>query len=1071
MIGLDDWADLAERDLLQESASLLESGEGLPLDTGVDGVLRSYNALEALVGRPGKLPEREARAALFQEGDPLGGVLFVFTCFEAARWFEELRRWSDRSRHSLETPDDDLLDAIRHDSGETRWEGVAAVSRALGMVPELSWAEDVEMLMNSAPSDLQDSVTLSRELQREIARVTDVLVSGRADARGGSSQIGTSSVAWEWKNPGRVFSALRGVKPDRFDEVDLSELGSLFLEAETTEECWTHLSRLHESHLLDPKGVRDYISGRSDHEYRALHTRLFLGYRWRRSPRSLKIRIHPRTGPKRWESPSRRLSATALVEDPQSLSQSGMIVYAADHTMHDLPKGSTVLDLAYSIHSGIPAFVQGGRARGMSLRPLDPLAPGDVVHLALREHAQPLPPEWKRASKTDPVLLKRGWRRAYGKRLRVRGSRRIQAELVESGFPTPLPLEELESIVLKQTRRLFPKKAKGKSDSWWLEAVGTAFETSPEALEILTPVLNDAEVRRLVSRCTKEAVEILIEREVANRFSKDHTVEFCEECRPMEAEMVRGTNLLLEAVARKVVRVHDRSFHDHDLNEEMQPISLSDDFVDQFILVEAEDRAGLASDLSSVFTDMDILLREIHGTQTDPGYAIVRLLPAPIPESLFQSLVSRIKPMPGVRKVWTKAGKPPTVERLYLPPRADRSRTLATRASGPNVCPFYVGNQVPAPELVYGPDEATDTLVGLVLERWAGRGEGRAVLYDKLRSGKSTVFRRLHWFLEAAHEYGEGTFLHVEGRKGRKDSWRTFQARIAERIATEVGQRFGAAPIGSINKTDRDALLRILHHVSAVLDIPVAISFDEFTPLVESSAEKGDLPDLLEALGEIQKMRGIAVCLIGPPLPFHGLSPEIREQLTRGVELPHRSFNEKETHSLFRAGKSTDPIIVSEAAALEAHRVTDGNPFLLQSIALSAWKHLRSESHGRPKFYRKLIEEQCNIVADSPGLLSRFTWPNTISDPLYGPSKALRDLVADWCGEPGRAEIPFEELRLQVEASECLDTSEMEVLVERLAQRGLWAVTRDRRGSRFLAVPPLLGLALKEDQNRRGATS
>ena len=181
---------------------------------------------------------------------------------------------------------------------------------------------------------------------------------------------------------------------------------------EDVSDCYKALGILHSTWQMIPGRFKDYISTPKSNGYRSLHTALIF-------ENSMRMEVQIRTREmhelnefglaahwayKQGERPDGQVGwlrdlieivdeshdAEELLEHTKlAIYQDRIFAFTPKGALHQLPKGSTPVDFAYSVHSDLGNFAVGAKINGRHMPLRTVLANGDVVELIKSRNASP----------------------------------------------------------------------------------------------------------------------------------------------------------------------------------------------------------------------------------------------------------------------------------------------------------------------------------------------------------------------------------------------------------------------------------------------------------------------------------------------------------------------------------------------------------------------------------------------------------------------------------------------------------------------------------------------------------
>ncbi len=181
---------------------------------------------------------------------------------------------------------------------------------------------------------------------------------------------------------------------------------------ETPEDCYRALGVLHTTWQSIPGRFKDYISTPKSNGYRSLHTtlifensmRMEVQIRSREMHRTNEFGLAAHWAYKQGDAPDGQVGwlrdlieivdashdAEELLEHTKlAIYQDRIFAFTPKGALHQLPKGSTPVDLAYSVHSDLGNFAVGAKINGRHMPLRTTLNNGDVVEIIKSRSASP----------------------------------------------------------------------------------------------------------------------------------------------------------------------------------------------------------------------------------------------------------------------------------------------------------------------------------------------------------------------------------------------------------------------------------------------------------------------------------------------------------------------------------------------------------------------------------------------------------------------------------------------------------------------------------------------------------
>jgi guanosine-3',5'-bis(diphosphate) 3'-pyrophosphohydrolase len=181
---------------------------------------------------------------------------------------------------------------------------------------------------------------------------------------------------------------------------------------ESQNDSYLALGILHSTWQMIPGRFKDYISTPKSNGYRSLHTalifensmRMEVQIRTREMHRTNEFGLAAHWAYKHGERPDGQVGwlrdlieivdeshdAEELLEHTKlAIYQDRIFAFTPKGALHQLPKGSTPVDFAYSVHSDLGNFAVGAKINGRHMPLRTVLANGDVVELIKSRNASP----------------------------------------------------------------------------------------------------------------------------------------------------------------------------------------------------------------------------------------------------------------------------------------------------------------------------------------------------------------------------------------------------------------------------------------------------------------------------------------------------------------------------------------------------------------------------------------------------------------------------------------------------------------------------------------------------------
>ena len=473
-----------------------------------------------------------------------------------------------------------------------------------------------------------------------------------------------------------------------FDEI--YDFYAMRIIVDTELECYTALGLIHEMFKSVPGRFKDYISTPKPNMYRSLHTTV-IGRDG--IPFEVQIRtweMHHvaeygicahwkyKTGEKGKEDIDKKLEwVSKLVEtesntkDPDEFLEAfktdifhdETFVFTPKGDVLALPQGSTVIDFAYSIHSGVGNSMVGAKINGMIV-PID-RAPvtGDIVEILTSSSSKGPSRDWLNIVKTSEARTKiRSW---FKKEKRpeniVAGKAMVDTEFRRwSKNYTEAQRNEVVATVGQRLGFMSAddlyntlgyggisiSKVAGKFHDEFEKTVVIEVEETPEELTV-------DKVKTVAPKNIKSNGGIVVDG------AKGCLVKFARCCNPLPGDSVigfitKGYGISVHNVdcpnvvqGRANPENADRWVEAHWENGNSSSSGNTDMYEAQ-INIYVFDRLGIIADISVALSEMKVFLLQINTTKSGGERSVINLKISCKNVDHYRSIVSKIKSIDGV---------------------------------------------------------------------------------------------------------------------------------------------------------------------------------------------------------------------------------------------------------------------------------------------------------------------------------------------------------------------------------------------------------------------------------------
>ena len=461
---------------------------------------------------------------------------------------------------------------------------------------------------------------------------------------------------------------------------------------DTELECYTALGLIHEMFKSVPGRFKDYISTPKPNMYRSLHTTVIgkAGIPFEVQIRTWdmhhiaeygiaahwKYKSGEKSGDdidKKLEWISRLVETENSAKDPDEflnalktdIFQDEIFVFTPKGDVLALPQGATLIDFAYSIHSGVGNSMIGAKINGMIV-PIDSSPEtGDIVEILTSQSSKGPSRDWLNIVKTSEARTKiRGWfKREKRAENIVAGKAMVDAEFKH--WKRPFTETQRNDIVATVGQRIGFMSADDLYNTLGYGGISLSkvsgklhdeFEKTVVAPDPEPRAELRAEDIKTVARPknVKSAGGIVIDGEYGCM------VKFAKCCNPLPGDSVVGF----------VTKGYGISVHKHDCPNYLNMASNPDnadrlvdahweenkntqnqDMYEAQLSVYVYDRLGIVADISVALSDMRVFLLQINTVRGNTDKSIVNLKISCKNVEHYHSIVSRLKSIDGVADV------------------------------------------------------------------------------------------------------------------------------------------------------------------------------------------------------------------------------------------------------------------------------------------------------------------------------------------------------------------------------------------------------------------------------------
>ncbi len=460
---------------------------------------------------------------------------------------------------------------------------------------------------------------------------------------------------------------------------------------DTELECYTALGLIHEMFKSVPGRFKDYISTPKPNMYRSLHTTVIgsdgipfevqirtwemhhiaeygIAAHW-------KYKSGEKSGEdmdKKLEWISRLIETETDAKDPDEflnalktdLFQDETFVFTPKGDVLALPQGATVIDFAYSIHSGVGNSMIGAKINGMIV-PIDSCPKtGDIVEILTSSASKGPSRDWLGIVKTSEARTKiRGW---FKKEKRadniVAGKDMVDAEF--SRWKHSYTDNQRNEIVATVGQRIGFASADdlyntlGYGGISMSKVAGKLHDEFEKTVAVVAPEpkqeIKAEDVKTSTPKTLKQGGGIVVDGEHGCQ------VKFAKCCNPLPGDKVVGF----------ITKGYGISIHKHDCPnylvmannpenaDRLVPAQWesgtgtgSNDMYEAQLSVYVVDRLGIVADISVALSDMRVFLLQINTTRSGTDKSVINLKISCKNVDHYHSIVARLRSIDGVTDV------------------------------------------------------------------------------------------------------------------------------------------------------------------------------------------------------------------------------------------------------------------------------------------------------------------------------------------------------------------------------------------------------------------------------------
>lgn len=455
----------------------------------------------------------------------------------------------------------------------------------------------------------------------------------------------------------------------------------------TVTDCYNVLGIIHDIYKPIPNRFKDYISTPKPNMYQSLHTTVM-------SHRGIPFEVQIRTwdmhhtaeygiaahwkykagvGSKdgdtlddhlTWvrkilETQKDSVDATDLVSTIKTdLNPNEVFVFTPKGDVINLPAGSTVIDLAYAIHSAVGNSMVGAKV-DRRIVPIDrPLKTGEIVEIITQKEAQGPKRDWLKIVRTSEARSKiRSWFKKERREENIaEGKAEFERELKKNGIV--IPENELEGF-LQQVNL----KIQVNSLDDFYAAIGYGgiqlWKIMPRLRDLYQKLYVKPNAEFTPPKTTEHPARKKVGSGVIVEGMDDVLIKFSRCCNPVPGDEIIGF----------ITRGYGVSIHNCNCKNVPQDISKTEE-PDRWVNAHWEnsvrevfqtsleiigvDRTGFLADVSNQLSAMHIMIRTLNCRELPDGMAIINVTIDVTDTGHLKTVVARLNTISGITSVSRK---------------------------------------------------------------------------------------------------------------------------------------------------------------------------------------------------------------------------------------------------------------------------------------------------------------------------------------------------------------------------------------------------------------------------------
>ena len=525
----------------------------------------------------------------------------------------------------------------------------APLAHRLGM-QKIKWELEDTSLRYLAPAEynaITSHLQSHKEQDEQFMKTIQDKISQRLDAMGIHSTT--------YGRIKHVYSIYRKMQTQNKTIDELYDIYAFRCIVDSIPDCYNVLGHVHDLFNLVPGRFKDYISTPKPNMYQSLHTTVI-------GKQGIPFEVQIRT----WEMHDiaeygvaahwkykqgsgggsekdfewvRRLLETQQDSDAEEFVQSMKIdmfddevfVYTPKGRIVSLPAGSTPIDFAYAIHSGVGNAMVGAKVNHRIANIDSKLKNGDIVEILTSKSAKGPSRDWLTICKSNQARtkIKQWFKREKREENVVHGKASFESEMKHAGLPTSVIFDpDLEPILLKKLSFTCWEDMYAAIGYGGLTAIKAVGRIRDDIQKLLKAQDTENVPKQLRTQPDSEAVRL--NRHAVNGIIVEDIescmIKFAKCCTPVPGDPIAG--FITKGFGVSVHRADcPNAAHRDDprqsarwvrvrwANQEEQPFETT-------LELDCLTRDGLLLDVATVMTSARVRLKELNGRDLPNGHSV-----------------------------------------------------------------------------------------------------------------------------------------------------------------------------------------------------------------------------------------------------------------------------------------------------------------------------------------------------------------------------------------------------------------------------------------------------------------